>query len=84
MGVLGGLLGSFAAGALVGAFAFAHVGYVFTVPIALLLLALAAVPLLDDLRRLRGGGAGRASARPGSRIGSVAAAAACVVPRLPA
>lgn len=58
MGVLGGLLGSFAAGALVGAFAFAHVGYVFTVPIALLLLALAAVPLLDDLRRLRGGGAG--------------------------
>jgi uncharacterized membrane protein YoaK (UPF0700 family) len=51
--VLGGLLGSFVAGALVGAFAFATVGYVFTVPIALLLLALAAVPLLDDLGLIR-------------------------------
>lgn len=49
--VLGGLLVSFCAGAVSGAFGFSRFGYAFTVPIAVLLLALAAVPMLDDVRR---------------------------------
>ena len=51
MVVLGGLLLAFMAGAVAGAFGFKSVGYVFTVPLALVLTALAAVPALDDLRR---------------------------------
>jgi uncharacterized membrane protein YoaK (UPF0700 family) len=51
--VLSGLLGSFLVGAVVGAFGFSWVGYVFTVPLAVLLAVLAGVPLWDDLR---GGG----------------------------
>ena len=51
MVVLGGLLLAFMAGAVAGAFGFKSVGYVFTVPLALVLAALAAVPALDDLRR---------------------------------
>ncbi len=49
--VLAGLLLAFMAGAVAGAFGFKSVGYVFTVPLALVLAALAAVPALDDLRR---------------------------------
>lgn len=49
--VLAGLLAAFMAGAVAGAYGFKSVGYVFTVPLALVLAALAAVPALDDLRR---------------------------------
>ena len=48
--VLSGLLGSFMLGAVVGAFGFSSVGYVSTVPLAVLLAVLAGVPLMDDLR----------------------------------
>lgn len=51
MVVLAGLLLAFMAGAVAGAFGFKSVGYAFTVPLALVLAALAAVPALDDLRR---------------------------------
>ncbi|HEX9173789.1 MAG TPA: YoaK family protein [Telluria sp.] len=52
------LLGCFFVGGVVGAAGFRHVGYVSTVPLAMLLCALAIVPALDDLalfaRGLRG------------------------------
>lgn len=48
--LLGGLLGCFAGGGVAGALGFKALGYAATVPIALLLAALAAVPVLDDLR----------------------------------
>lgn len=47
--VLGGLLASFLSGGITGAFGFKLLGYVFTVPLAVLLAALAIVPTLDDL-----------------------------------
>ncbi len=47
------LVGSFLGGALVGAFGFKAYGYAATLPLALLLLALAAGPVLDDLRNGR-------------------------------
>lgn len=50
---LGGLLASFLVGGLLGAWGFKRLGYGFTVPLALLLAALAAVPALDDLRGRR-------------------------------
>jgi uncharacterized membrane protein YoaK (UPF0700 family) len=50
--VLGGLLLAFTVGGLTGAFGFKHVGYGFSVPIALLLAVLALVPAVDDARRL--------------------------------
>jgi uncharacterized membrane protein YoaK (UPF0700 family) len=50
--VLGGLLMSFTLGGLVGASGFKHVGYGFSIPIALFLAALALVPAVDDARRL--------------------------------
>lgn len=50
IGVLGGLLLAFAGGGVLGALGFQRMGYVSTVPIALLLAALAVVPLVDDLR----------------------------------
>jgi uncharacterized membrane protein YoaK (UPF0700 family) len=50
--VLGGLLLSFTLGGLVGASGFKHVGYGFSIPIALFLAALALVPAVDDARRL--------------------------------
>lgn len=49
--VLGGLLGSFLLGGVIGAFGFKWLGYVSTVPVALLLAALALVPAWDDVRR---------------------------------
>ena len=48
--VLGSILGGFTAGGLAGALAFQHLSYAATIPIALLLAALALVPVLDDLR----------------------------------
>jgi uncharacterized membrane protein YoaK (UPF0700 family) len=50
MAVLGGLGAAFLIGAIAGAFGFKRLGYVSTVPLAILLIALAVVPLLDDLR----------------------------------
>lgn len=43
----------FLAGGVVGALGFKHVGYTATIPLALLLCILAAVPAVDDLRCLR-------------------------------
>jgi uncharacterized membrane protein YoaK (UPF0700 family) len=45
------LVGLFFFGGLFGAFGFKHAGYLTTVPLALLLLVLAAVPVTDDLFR---------------------------------
>jgi uncharacterized membrane protein YoaK (UPF0700 family) len=53
--VLSGLLCSFFCGAVGGALGFKVIGYVATVPLALLLCALAIVPALDDLRALARG-----------------------------
>lgn len=47
------LVGSFLVGALLGAFGFKAYGYIATVPLAILLLALTAGPVLDDLRNGR-------------------------------
>jgi hypothetical protein len=43
------MLASFFVGGLAGAIGFKHVGYVVTVPLACLLVMLAAIPLIDDL-----------------------------------
>jgi uncharacterized membrane protein YoaK (UPF0700 family) len=51
--LLGGLLFAFAAGGFIGALAFQAVGYAATLPLALLLTLLGAVPAFDDLGRLR-------------------------------
>ena len=48
--VLTGLLAAFTLGGVAGAAGFKHVGYVFTVPVAVLLAVLALVPAWDDLR----------------------------------
>ena len=48
--LLVGLVGSFFAGGVVGALGFQHVGFGFTLPLAALLLLLAAMLVLDDLR----------------------------------
>jgi uncharacterized membrane protein YoaK (UPF0700 family) len=50
--VLSALLGCFFVGGVLGALGFKHLGYVSTVPLALLLVALAGVPALDDLSAL--------------------------------
>lgn len=47
--LLGSLLGSFFVGGVVGALGFSHVGFVMTVPLAMLLLLLAGVPIVADL-----------------------------------
>lgn len=49
--VLCGLLFSFLSGGAIGAIGFKHLGYAFTVPLAVLLAVLALVPAIDDLRR---------------------------------
>ncbi len=49
--VLGGLLAAFLGGAIAGAFGFKLAGYVSTVPLAIVLVLLAVVPVVDDLRR---------------------------------
>ncbi|MFD2366409.1 YoaK family protein [Pseudoduganella sp. GCM10020061] len=50
LGVLVLLAGGFFAGGVAGALGFHHLGYLSTVPLALLLVGLAIVPALDDLR----------------------------------
>jgi uncharacterized membrane protein YoaK (UPF0700 family) len=53
--LLAGLAGAFFVGGVAGALGFRHVGYLSTVPLALILVVLALVPALDDLREtLRG------------------------------
>ena len=51
--VLGGLAGCFFVGGVAGAIGFKHVGYVSTLPLAMLLVVLAGVPAIDDLRAWR-------------------------------
>lgn len=41
----------FFVGGVIGALGFKHIGFLFTLPLALILLVLAAMPILDDLRR---------------------------------
>jgi uncharacterized membrane protein YoaK (UPF0700 family) len=45
------LAGSFFAGGVIGAFGFKQFGYIATVPLALLLMTIAIVPAIDDVRR---------------------------------
>jgi uncharacterized membrane protein YoaK (UPF0700 family) len=47
--LLASLLAAFVCGGLAGAIGFKHLGFVSTVPLATVLLALAAVPLMDDV-----------------------------------
>lgn len=47
--ILGSLLLSFLAGGLTGAVGFKHLGFIATIPLALVLLTLAAVPVVDDM-----------------------------------
>jgi uncharacterized membrane protein YoaK (UPF0700 family) len=57
LGILSGLLGLFFAGGVAGAIGFKHIGFLSTVPLALILLVLAAVPVFDDVKAMlsRGG-----------------------------
>lgn len=48
--LLAALLGMFFIGGLLGALGFKYIGFVSTVPLAALLLLLAAVPMFDDLK----------------------------------
>lgn len=49
LALLASLLAAFFCGALAGAVGFKHMGFIATVPLATVLVALAAVPLLDDM-----------------------------------
>jgi uncharacterized membrane protein YoaK (UPF0700 family) len=49
--LLGSLIVLFFLGGVVGALGFRHVGFLFTLPLAALLILLAAMPVLDDIRR---------------------------------
>lgn len=49
MRLLAGIVGLFFGGGVVGALAFKHLGFVATLPLALMLVVLAALPVLDDL-----------------------------------
>jgi uncharacterized membrane protein YoaK (UPF0700 family) len=49
LALLGSLLGLFLAGGFVGAIGFKHIGYVATVPLAAILVVLAAMPIVDDV-----------------------------------
>jgi len=50
LGLLISLVGLFVIGGILGAIGFEHVGFVVTLPLAAVLLLLAAVPVMDDLR----------------------------------
>ena len=56
VGVLGGLLGCFLGGGMVGALGFKYIGYASTIPLALLLAAMAVVPAVDDWQQRNGQG----------------------------
>ena len=53
MGIAGGLVAMFVLGGITGALGFKHVGFVFVVPLAALLLGLSVPPLLRDAARAR-------------------------------
>ncbi|MDN7942162.1 DUF1275 family protein [Burkholderia multivorans] len=53
LNLLGSLLLAFVTGGLAGAFGFRNVGFASIVPLAIVLIALAVVPVLDDMRALR-------------------------------
>jgi uncharacterized membrane protein YoaK (UPF0700 family) len=52
LAILASLVACFFAGGLTGALGFKHLGYISTLPLALLLCAFAAVPMSDDLRKM--------------------------------
>jgi uncharacterized membrane protein YoaK (UPF0700 family) len=54
LALLSCLAAAFFGGGVIGALGFKHVGYSATVPLALMLVALASVPIADDIRRLLG------------------------------
>jgi uncharacterized membrane protein YoaK (UPF0700 family) len=49
--LLGALIVLFFTGGVIGALGFRHIGFVFTLPLALILVTLAALPIVADLRR---------------------------------
>jgi hypothetical protein len=51
--LLTSLISLFFIGGVIGAVGYRHVGFLFTLPLAALLLLLAAMPIFDDLRSLR-------------------------------
>lgn len=51
--LLGSLVVLFFVGGVIGALGFRHVGFLFTLPLSGILLILAAMPVMDDMRRLR-------------------------------
>jgi uncharacterized membrane protein YoaK (UPF0700 family) len=51
--LLGSLVMLFFTGGVIGALGFKHVGFLFTLPLSAILLMLAAMPVIDDVRRLR-------------------------------
>lgn len=53
LGLLGSLLLAFLVGGLAGAVGFRHLGFVSTVPLAIVLLTLAIVPIVDDMLAYR-------------------------------
>jgi hypothetical protein len=53
MQLLGSLLAAFGLGGILGAFGFQRLGYMATLPLALLLGVLSVVPIYDDLAALR-------------------------------
>lgn len=54
LSLLCSLLGAFLLGGLAGAFGFKYVGFIATVPLALMVLSLAIIPLFDDFHTARG------------------------------
>jgi uncharacterized membrane protein YoaK (UPF0700 family) len=53
LALLGSLLFSFLGGGIAGAVGFRHLGFVSTIPLAIVLLTLAVVPIVDDMRAYR-------------------------------
>jgi uncharacterized membrane protein YoaK (UPF0700 family) len=51
LGLLSSLVALFFVGGVIGAFGFKHAGFLFTLPLAGVLMVLAAMPVLDDVRR---------------------------------
>ncbi len=56
LAMLATLLASFMVGGVLGALGFKHVGYLATLPLAAILIALCVVPVIDDLKRHRQAG----------------------------
>ena len=50
--LLSSLVALFFAGGVVGALGFQHLGFLFTLPLAAILVALAIMPVIDDLRHV--------------------------------